>query len=61
MKDKTRITAMICIESYGWRVPIGIIGKSNNPRCFNFLDPGLQPTLCYQWQNNVWFDKEVMQ
>ena len=57
MKDKMRIIAMICTAEDGWHVPIPFIGKSKNPRCFKFIDPGSQPSLYYLDQNNVWFDK----
>ena len=48
IKDKMIMTTTICTSEDGWRASIKLIGKSNNPRCFNFLDTGLQPTLCYQ-------------
>ena len=61
MKDKTIITAMFCTAADGWRAPIALIGKSNNPHCFNFLGPRLQPPLYEREKNIEWFDKEVTQ
>ena len=31
MKDKDRITAMVCTSSLGVKVPLAYVGKSNNP------------------------------
>ena len=55
------MTAIVFTARYGWIAPISLIGKSNNPLCFNYLYPGSQPTLYYRDQNNVWFDKEATQ
>ena len=44
MKDKMRIAAMVCTAEDGWRAPIAWIGKSKNPRCFNFPESHIAAT-----------------
>ena len=55
MKDKTRITLMVCTAASGRKVPLSIIGKPKNPRCFN----DVQKPMHYMNQGNAWFTKDV--
>ena len=46
MKDKTRITLMVCTAASGGKVPLAMIGKSKSPRCFDHL-PQKVPPMAY--------------
>ena len=59
MKDKTRITMMVCTAADGTRQPVAVVGKAKKPRCFDLLPPGSKLPLPYKSQRNAWFDKEV--
>jgi len=59
MKDKTRVTAMVCTAADGFRVPVAIIGKAKRPQCFDLLQPGHSTPLPYKNQKNAWFDKDI--
>jgi len=37
MKDKNRITLMVCTAASGRKVALSIIGKAKNPLCFTHL------------------------
>ena len=56
MKDKDRITAMVCTSSDGVKCPIGWVGKSKNPRCFTN-----QNVQNYIANEKAWFNKGVTQ
>ena len=58
MKDKTRITLMICTSAHGEKVPLALVGKAKNPRCFDHLDKDELP-MAYKNQNNAWFDQNI--
>ena len=55
MKDKTRLTLMICTTANGDKIPIAVVGKSAQPRCFRDQDIALP----YTNQSNAWFDKNI--
>jgi len=55
MKDKTRITLMICTAANGDKLPIAVVGKSACPKCFKNKDVPLP----YTNQKNSWFDKNI--
>ena len=55
MRDKTRITLMVCTAASGRKVPLSIIGKPKNPRCFK----DVQKPMLYMNQGNAWFTKDV--
>ena len=38
MKDKTRITLMVCTSAHGEKVPLTLVGKTMKPHCFDHLD-----------------------
>lgn len=59
MKDKTRVTAMICTAADGTQTPIAIIGKAKKPSCFQLHDPATALPLPYKEQKNAWFDKSI--
>ena len=42
MKDKTRITLMVCTSEDGKKVPLTVVGKSKNPLSFQGKKPPLQ-------------------
>ena len=55
MKDKDRITAMVCTSSLGVKVPLAYVGKSNNPRCFS----GKVRPSHYTYNKKAWFNMGV--
>lgn len=55
MKDKTRLTLMICTAANGDKTPIAVVGKSASPRCFR----GQDVPLPYTNQSNAWFDQKI--
>jgi hypothetical protein len=55
MKDKTRITVMLCTAADGSNVPLAVVGKAKKPACFSLGDPPLP----YHHQANAWFDRDV--
>ena len=57
MKDKTRITAMICTAADGSKVPLAIVGKPKKTMCFRIS--GDEPPIAYTNQKNAWFDRSV--
>ena len=59
MKDKERITLMVCTSADGWRVPLALIGKFKKPVCFQLLPNPKNPPIAYTNQRNAWFDKIV--
>jgi len=56
MKDKNRITLMVCTAASGRKVALSIIGKAKNPLCFTHLPKKPMP---YRNQKNAWFTKDV--
>ncbi|KAI2498429.1 DNA binding protein [Fragilaria crotonensis] len=56
MKDKARITIMVCTSASGAKVPLFVVGKSKNPLCFQKRKPPIE----YASQSNSWFDQNVM-
>ena len=38
MKDKTRVTLMVCTAADGTKVPLAMIGKSKRPKCFRLTN-----------------------
>jgi DDE superfamily endonuclease/Tc5 transposase DNA-binding domain len=58
MKDKTRITLMVCTAADGSKVPLSIVGKPAKPVCFRLCEND-KPPLAYTSQANAWFDKDV--
>ena len=55
MKDKQRITLMICTSASGSKLPICVVGKSEMPKCFK----DNHVPLPYTNQTNAWFDRNV--
>jgi hypothetical protein len=45
MKNKARVTAMICTAADGIGLPIAIIRKAKKPSCFQLADPRVGPPL----------------
>ena len=56
MKDKDRITCMVCTSSHGKKCPLAHVGKSKKPRCFD--DHGVPDH--YTSNKTAWFNKHVM-
>jgi hypothetical protein len=48
MKDKTRITIMVCTASNGRKVPLSVIGEPKKPVCFSLLLGGRPPLSVMQ-------------
>lgn len=44
MKSKDRITAYVCTDAIGDKVPMAFIGKSKTPRCFRIEKPPVLTT-----------------
>jgi len=59
MKDKSRITIMVCISAEGEKAPLSVVGKPVSPECFRLLNNRNKPPLAYTHQGNAWFDREV--
>lgn len=58
MKDKERLTAMVCSSAVGCKVKIAVVGKHQKPRCFPKNLTSLP--LPYTHQRSAWFDVSVM-
>lgn len=58
MKDKTRVTLMVCTAADGTKVPLAMIGKSKTPVCFTLCENG-KPPMAYMNQQNAWFDQNI--
>jgi Tc5 transposase DNA-binding domain/DDE superfamily endonuclease len=56
MKDKTRITLMVCTAADGSKVPLSIVGKPMKPQCFRLCE-NETPPMAYTHQASAWFDK----
>ena len=59
MKDKARITLMVCTAADGSKLPLALVGKPKKPRCFNLLSNPSSPPIAYTSQRNAWFDRKV--
>ncbi len=59
--QKDRLTLMVCSNATGTsKVPLCVIGKSKNPRCFKNKNlNGLN--VRYLSQRNAWMDRETFQ
>ena len=57
MKDKNRITIMVCISATGQKVPLSVVGKAHRPQCWDLCDN--KPPISYTSQSNAWFDRKV--
>ena len=56
MKDKDRITTMVCTSSTGKKVPMAYVGKSKNPFCFRGHE-----IQNYCANDKAWFNMSVTQ
>jgi len=56
MKDKDRITLMVCTSASGEKVPMFIVGKSKTPKCFLNNKPPIE----YTNQKAAWFNQSIM-
>ena len=59
MKDKNRVTIMVCTAGNGDKLPLAIIGKPKDPVCFRLLHDKNNTPIPYIHQVNAWFDKHV--
>ena len=65
MKDKDRITVMVCVAADGSQQPLCVVGTAIEPRCFKSLTDWhkqltVQGTPCfYTNQSKAWFDTTV--
>ena len=57
MKDKNRLTIMVCTSATGDKVPLAVIGKPIRPQCWDLC--GNKPPIAYNNQNNAWFDRTI--
>jgi Tc5 transposase DNA-binding domain/DDE superfamily endonuclease len=58
MKDKTRITLMVCTSADGCKVPLSVVGKPKKPVCFRLCEQETPP-MAYKDQKNVWYDTRI--
>lgn len=58
MKSKERLTLMVCTAANGDKIPLSLVGKTAEPRCFRLLE-GKRPPLPYTNQKSAWFDTNV--
>ena len=58
MKDKTRVTLMVCTDADGTKVPLSVVGKPKKPKYFRLLRGGKTP-VPYTNQSNAWFNKDI--
>ena len=58
MKDKTRVTCMVATTADGSKVPLAVVGKPKNPKCFDLCENG-KPPLPYTNQKSAWFNIRV--
>lgn len=57
MKDKNRITVMVCTSAAGDKVHLAVIGKAKRPTCWDLC--GNKPPIAYNNQDNAWFDRTI--
>lgn len=57
MRDKNRLTLMVCTSAKGDKVPLALIGHAKTPNCFRLRK---KVPLPYFNQCNAWFDRQVM-
>jgi len=58
-KSKERVTLMFCVNADGSdKIKLTMIGKYQNPRCFQKVDIDLLP-VTYKSQKNAWMDRHV--
>ena len=55
MKDKMRITLMVCTSAPGAKCPLVVIVKSRKPKCL-YVSP---PPLTYKDQKNACFGRNI--
>lgn len=55
MKAKDRVTAYMCTNASGRRVPLSLIGTAKDPRCFRIR----KSPVMYFSQKNAWSDARV--
>eukprot|EP00041_Stephanoeca_diplocostata_P012833 m.215851 g.215851 ORF g.215851 m.215851 type:complete len:104 (+) comp19110_c0_seq25:264-575(+) len=48
MKDKTRITLMVCTSAVEKKCPLAVVGNPQQPECFRLLDDPKKPPLPYK-------------
>jgi DDE superfamily endonuclease len=58
MKDKNRITLMLCTAANGMKVPLAVVGKAKMPVCFSLCENS-KPPIAYTSQSNAWFDRHI--
>ena len=59
MKDKTRVTLMVCTAVDGSKVLLAVVGKPKKPMCFRVQTRNGHPPIPYTNQSNAWFDQEI--
>ena len=58
-KQKERVTVMACSNATGkHKLPLVIIGKSDNPCCFKNVNKRALPVIHYA-QKNVWMNTDI--
>lgn len=57
MKDKNRITIMVCTAASGKKMPLLVVGSAKTPNCFALTK---KLPCAYTNQDKSWFDRKVM-
>lgn len=57
MRDKNRLTLMVCTGVQGDKVPLAVVGTAVRPQCWDLCYN--TPPLPYTNQENAWFDRKV--
>ena len=58
-KQKERVTVMCCSNATGmYKLPLVVIGKAQNPRCFKHLSKNTPPAH-YCAQKSAWMDSHI--
>lgn len=58
-KQKDRVTVMACSNASGMhKMPLMVIGKAANPRCFKHVNKTALPVHYYS-QKNAWMNAEI--
>lgn len=56
MKDKDRVTIMVCTSATGKKLPLAMVGTAKTPHCFRLVD---SVPMAYTHQSKGWFDRTV--
>ena len=58
-KDKNRVTLVVVTADDSSRLILAVLGKSNKPACFDFINGNSRPPYPYCDQKNACFDDQI--